>query len=220
MSQITSKKDTSKLVINIEKPVLEEIIKNNAEDLSDDDKKIIQNKINAPNTDKPTDATQQLKLGLKYLKGTIDTQQNYKLAQYWFNKSAQQGNAKAQFNLATMYFKGLGVDIDNKSALKWYKKSANQGEPNAQFNLGFMFLNGLSTEKNIDESIELFKKSAQSGVAKAQLTLGIIYLEGNLLEQDLGQAARWIQKSRVQGEAQAESIWNKYELWKYWQIDS
>jgi len=188
--------------------------------LTDRDKKFIKKNLNITDPNNPTDAKKQFNLGLKYLKGTSDIKQDYDQAYYWFNKSAEQGNAKAQFNLATMYFKGLGIDIDNKSALKWYTKSAEQGEPYAQFNLGFMHLNGLSAPKDTKQAIEYFTQSAKSGVAKAQLSLGIIYLEGTLLKQDFARAAKWIQKSRVQGESQAESIWNKYELWKYWQIES
>jgi TPR repeat protein len=52
---------------------------------------------------------------------------------------AEQGNAKAQFNLGVMYAKGLGVSQDYKEAAKWFRKSAEQGHENAQYNLGLIY---------------------------------------------------------------------------------
>jgi len=45
----------------------------------------------------------------------------------WYRKSAEQGNADAQFWLGTMYSEGKGVALDLTEAAKWYEraKSAN-----------------------------------------------------------------------------------------------
>ena len=40
---------------------------------------------------------------------------------------AFQGNAKAQFFLGNMYYKGIGVPQDDGAAYKWFKKAAEQG---------------------------------------------------------------------------------------------
>ena len=37
---------------------------------------------------------------------------------------AEQGNAKAQFNLGACYYTGDGVKQDYKKALEWYFKAA------------------------------------------------------------------------------------------------
>ena len=50
---------------------------------------------------------------------------------YWYNLAANQGHAQAQFNLAEMYAKGLGVEMDKNKALKWHSKSADQGYSDA-----------------------------------------------------------------------------------------
>ena len=39
-----------------------------------------------------------------------------KQAFYWFTKSAEQGNAKAQFHLGSMYYEGEGITTDKKQA--------------------------------------------------------------------------------------------------------
>ena len=45
---------------------------------------------------------------------------------------AEQGDAMAQFNMALMYHRGLGVGIDESRAVAWYKESANNGYVKAQ----------------------------------------------------------------------------------------
>ena len=63
----------------------------------------------------------------------------HKRAVYWIEKSAQQGDAKAQFVLGSMYFLGDVVSKDDKKTFYWYKKSEEQGDAEAQFNLGVMY---------------------------------------------------------------------------------
>ncbi len=51
---------------------------------------------------------------------------------------AEQGFAKAQYNLGVMYDKGRGVPRDYAEAARWYRKAAEQGDADAQFNLAIM----------------------------------------------------------------------------------
>ena len=55
---------------------------------------------------------------------------------------AEQGDAKAQFELGVMYATGLGVPQDYAEAVKWYRKAAEQGVAEAQYILGFMYRKG------------------------------------------------------------------------------
>ncbi len=55
---------------------------------------------------------------------------------------AEQGNAKAQYNLGIIYLNGEGVPQDYAKAVGWWRKAAEQGHAGAQFNLGFMYYNG------------------------------------------------------------------------------
>ena len=41
---------------------------------------------------------------------------------------AEQGVAKAQYNLGLMYGKGKGVVKDDGKAIKWWKLAADQGD--------------------------------------------------------------------------------------------
>ncbi len=57
---------------------------------------------------------------------------NYKEAVKQFQLAADQGHAKAQFNLGVMYAKGEGVPRDDREAVKWYRKAADQGDADAK----------------------------------------------------------------------------------------
>ena len=49
-----------------------------------------------------------------------------------YRKSAEQGNADAEFSLGIIYEHGLGVSRDNAEALKWYRKAAAHGKKDAK----------------------------------------------------------------------------------------
>ena len=57
-------------------------------------------------------------------------------------KLAEQGDARAQYNLGVKYDNGEGVIKDDKVAVEWYTKAAMQGDAYAQYNLGVMYFNG------------------------------------------------------------------------------
>jgi len=53
-------------------------------------------------------------------------------ALYWFRKAAEQGYAKAQYNLGLCYKNGWGVRKNITEAKKWFRKAAEQGLETAQ----------------------------------------------------------------------------------------
>ncbi|HHF4137034.1 TPA: tetratricopeptide repeat protein, partial [Haemophilus influenzae] len=80
---------------------------------------------------------QQFQQGL-----TAYEQSNYQTAFKLWLPMAEQGYAKAQFNLGVMYAKGQGVKQDDFEAVKWFRKAAEQGYAEAKFNLGHMYSKG------------------------------------------------------------------------------
>ena len=54
----------------------------------------------------------------------------------WYRKSADQGNAQAQYKLGNCYYFGHGVSENKQEAVKWYRQSADQGNAEAQYDLG------------------------------------------------------------------------------------
>ena len=55
---------------------------------------------------------------------------------------AEQGDAKAQYALGTMYQYGQGVARDTGQALLWWRKAAELGDIDAQFALGNAYAGG------------------------------------------------------------------------------
>jgi TPR repeat protein len=73
------------------------------------------------------DSAAQNELGNLYYNGQRGVTTNHEQAFNWYKKAAHQGLAKAQFNLATMYYEGEGVSKNEEEAVKWFRKAANQG---------------------------------------------------------------------------------------------
>ncbi len=98
---------------------------------------------------------------------------------------AEQGNARAQYNLALMYANGKGVLKDDKEAIKWFTKAAEQGDADAQYNLGWMYANGEGVLKDLSKAKYWIKKAYENPGVSAS-TKGL-----------------------------AEWNWNLFKLWKY-----
>ncbi len=106
-------------------------------------------------------------------------------------KAAERGHAPAQFNLALMYDRGLGVPQDYVVALKWLRKAAEQGFVEAEFNLGNMYDNGLGVSSDNAEAVKWFRKAAEQGYASAQKNLGAKYGMGQGVPQSYSEAYVW-----------------------------
>ena len=99
-------------------------------------------------------------------------------------QAAEQGYAKAQFNLGLMYYNGQGVRQDYTQAVQWYRKAAEQGDAEAQYNLGVMYYDGQGVRKDYVEAVKWYRKAAEQGYAKAQYNLGVAYEKGKGVRQD------------------------------------
>jgi len=85
----------------------------------------------------------------------------------WYRLAAEQGYARAQWNVGRMYTNGIGngfgVRKNNAEAAKWYRLAAEQGHSRSQFNLGMMYMTGEGVRKNNAESMKWHRKSADRG---------------------------------------------------------
>lgn len=71
-------------------------------------------------------------------KPSLTNFQTYAEAIRWYTLAAEQGYARAQFNLGLLYKNGGGVVTqDYAEAVRWYTLAAEQGNARAQFNLAF-----------------------------------------------------------------------------------
>lgn len=102
-------------------------------------------------------------------------------------RQAQQGDAKAQNNVAA-YYKNNG---DCESAYYWYQKAVKQGDPVAEYGMGQCCAIGCGTEQNYRVAAFHFRRAADKGVKEAALALAEMYERGWGVEKDTHQAAYW-----------------------------
>lgn len=149
-------------------------------------------------------------------------------------KSAEAGNAVAQFKLGSAYEYGKGVKKDQIEAVKWYRKAADQGNADAQFWLGTAYSNGKGLAKDDNEAVKWFRKAAdqghrpaqmflelltvpftelfktseqdaaEKGDPEAQFNLGRKYAEGKGVSQNYAESVKWYRKAADQGHAVAQ----------------
>ena len=87
-------------------------------------------------------------------------------------RSAEQGNAEAQYKLGLMYDIGKEVDQDYQKAFEWYEKSANQGLASSQSRLGSMYRYGKGVDINHAKASEWYWKAYEQGNEEAHYQLG------------------------------------------------
>jgi TPR repeat protein len=131
--------------------------------------------------------------------------QNNANAMSWFRKAADQGDARAQYDVGDLYFRGKGVPQSYTNAVNWTQKAADQGYARAESGLAYMYSNGAGLPQSYTDAVKWYRKAADQGDAGAQHALGYMYLHGQGVPQDYTESARWIQRAADQGDAEAEA---------------
>ncbi|CAG8532801.1 3806_t:CDS:2, partial [Acaulospora morrowiae] len=101
------------------------------------------------------DALGHFFVGLCYEKG-YGVGKDYKKSLENYQKSADEGNAEAQFKIGTFMFKGLCGNKDKTSAVDWYQISAKKNFK-AQICLSRCYREGKGIKKNIEKANDLLK---------------------------------------------------------------
>lgn len=128
-------------------------------------------------------------------------EQNYEKAIYWYEKSAEQGNVKAQRNLGRMYEEGIGVAQDYQKARKWYEKAAKGEDLDALFRLATLHYKGLGGSQNFKEALDLYKRAATLNPG-AQYMVAYMYYKGQGVSgnDNYVQAANWFKQNAYFGD--------------------
>jgi TPR repeat protein len=120
---------------------------------------------------------------------------SYAEAAALFAKAADQGDAKAQYEIGRMYVAGVGVEKNCETGAAWLLKSANQSFAQAQTALGVMYRFGYSCVPRAAAAARTWlERAADQGEAFAQIWLGEMYLRGEGGKPDFGKALSWLQK--------------------------
>lgn len=81
----------------------------------------------------------------------------------WYQKAADQGDARAMRALGMAYYEGERVEQDFEKAADWFKKAAELGDFAAQRNLGYLYLKGKGVKKDKAEARKWLEKAAAQG---------------------------------------------------------
>ena len=119
---------------------------------------------------------------------------------------AESNNARAQFAIGNLYFRGLGVEQNTQKSIEWYGKSALQGYAPAQFNLGNAYRHGRGVSKNDALANQWWRKAAAQGIPSAQFNLGMQYYYGRGVAIDKEAAVRWFSEAAENGHPRAAKM--------------
>jgi cell division septation protein DedD len=112
------------------------------------------------------DADAQFNLGQAYKLGR-GVPVDFKLAEGWYRKAADQGHLQAEDNLGLILFQ----NGDRPKAMPYIEKSANRGEPRAQYVMATALFNGDLAKKDWVRAYALMTRASASGLSQASASL-------------------------------------------------
>jgi localization factor PodJL len=130
---------------------------------------------------------------------------DYKEGASLIRKSAQKGLPVAQYSLAKLHEKGIGLPKDLNSAREWTEKAANSGNIKAMHDLAVYMAEGEGGEQSYAGAVEWFRKGAEFGVVDSQYNLGVLYERGLGISPNLTEALFWFQIAASNNDAGAPS---------------
>ena len=145
------------------------------------------------------------RLGSMYIKGEV-VPINYELAQDYFSKGVELGNARSMAELGSLYMKGQGVEKDYTRALELLRRAERRSNPLGIGLLGVMYLKGFGVESNEHLAFEKFQRSAKLGSRHGMTMLGIAYKKGIGVGKNKKLARQWLQRATDQGSQKARDI--------------
>jgi localization factor PodJL len=122
----------------------------------------------------------------------------------WYRRSAMHGFAAAQYRLAGLYERGVGVPADLAQSRAWYRSAAEQGNVKAMHNAGVFAARGRGGAIDYAEAARWFREAAEHGVHDSQFNVAIFYESGLGVDQDPVQAFKWFSLAARYDDSEAE----------------
>jgi len=141
-------------------------------------------------------------VGVRFAEGRFVPVNNEEAAR-WFDRAAKKGLAPAQFRLATLYEKGVGVKKNLAMARDLYRSAADKGHGKAMHNLAVLYAEGVDGKADYRTASEWFRKAADRGIADSQYNLAILYARGVGVEQNLAESYKWFFLAAKEGDQDA-----------------
>lgn len=125
-----------------------------------------------------------------------------------WQRRAEAGDARAQYQLYFRYSLGDGVKQDQETANRWLQQAAGNGDADAQYWLGELYYDGGSGfGKDRAAAFMWLEKAAAQGGRGEQSHVGWRYYSNG----DYDNARRWLQKAADQGDSTAKFYLKKID---------
>lgn len=144
------------------------------------------------------DAVAQFQLGLDRLEA-----QDFAVAAEMISAAAQQGLPAAQYRLAKLHERGIGVPRDFADARAWTERAASGGNVKAMHDLAVFFADGEGGPQSYAAAAEWFRKAADYGVLDSQFNLAVLYENGLGISPSQVEALYWYEIAAANGDASA-----------------
>ncbi len=118
-------------------------------------------------------------------------------------RSARQGLPAAQYRLAKLHERGIGVPRDFFEARSWTEKAANGGNTKAMHDLAVFYADGEGGPQSYAAAAEWFRKAADYGVVDSQYNLAVLYENGLGISPSQAEALYWYEVASANGDASA-----------------
>lgn len=139
-----------------------------------------------------------------YIMASDGNPEGIKTAVGWYAAAAEQGDAEARNELATLYDIYRNTFADGIDTIPWLEEAAELGFPDAMIELADAYYNGEEVEQDIRKWIDLIFHAAALGNQRALYLSGVLLIENDYLEPDIEEGLDRLEASRypyVNGEA-------------------
>lgn len=122
------------------------------------------------------------------------SKKDYEKAFPLVRKSAELGNAEAQYNLGYFLQNGVGITKNEKEAFEWYKKSSENGFNDGHYAMMMAYGNGIGTEIKSEKAFEYALKCASNNDATCMWNIVNCYKQGLGVTKDTNKMLEWATK--------------------------
>lgn len=109
---------------------------------------------------------------------------------------------EAYYDMAFMYSRGKGIEVNYFTAHYLLEKAANNGHVEAMYELGMMYDRGIGGSQDFKLAFKWYKKAADLGHVKAMNNLASLYYCGDGVKQDPKTALFWYYRTAQKGNAE------------------
>lgn len=123
----------------------------------------------------------------------------------FFRQAAENGSARAAYNLGLVYLQGEVAPKEPAIAAEWFKRGAERDQPDALYALATLYRDGNGVPRDPIESARLLQRASEIGNDVATTELAIAVFNGVGVPKDEERAAALFRKAALQGNAIAQN---------------